>query len=244
MKWLYNHRISLLVFICVLCIIANAVVLYIYHSIFNGDISKELNSWNLFILVFNGLITAILTVVNIVVFININRSIEDNNENRQVRNILNDAQTILAKMRFDEYTFIKELINDIKLSIYQKHLPTDKIMVLKKKLIAIDNSFLYKNQNLHDEPFLRPIALDLVKQLDNFVKKTRDNKLEESDVEGINDRLSDFLNIMEFQIITQLVRSKNVEEYISDHQDEIDCTISCIYEFAKEIHDGMKVENN
>lgn len=241
MKWLNKHWIGILITICVLCLIANIVVLYFYRSIFDGGISNELNNWNLFLLAFNGLITAILTVVNICVFVKINKSIDNNNETRQVKDLLYDAQMVLARIRMDDYKYIKELINDIKLSIYHKHLSAEKIDLLKKKLMEIDNSFLYNSQNFHDEPFLRSITVELVTQLDEFLNKVKVNReINTSDEESLHHTLSSFLNIMEFYIISQLVRGGKVLQYINENKDEMDCTISSIYDFAKEVVEKME----
>ena len=45
--------------------------------------------------------------------------------------------------------------------------------------------------------------------------------------------------MMEFYIISQLVRDNVVQNYICEHEDEMDCTISCIQELAKEVADKM-----
>lgn len=50
--------------------------------------------------------------------------------------------------------------------------------------MEMDNSFLYKNQNLHDQPFLRPLTMNLVVQIDDFVKKVKkSNEVEAKDEE-------------------------------------------------------------
>ena len=103
MKWLQNKWIIVLFFISLACIFANGIVLYLYRSIFNGSISQELNDWNLFIVIFNGVITTVLAVVNICAIIKINSTLDNNSENRHINNLLFEAQTILAKMRLDDY---------------------------------------------------------------------------------------------------------------------------------------------
>ena len=65
MKWLQNRWITALLFISLACVIATSIVLYQYRSVFNGRISQELNDWNLFIVIFNGVITTVLAVVNV-----------------------------------------------------------------------------------------------------------------------------------------------------------------------------------
>ena len=246
MKWLQNKWIIVLLFISLACIFANGIVLYLYRSIFNGSISQELNDWNLFIVIFNGVITTVLAVVNICAIIKINSTLDNNSENRHINNLLFEAQTILAKMRLDDYNVVKELINDIKVSIFKRHMSAEKIESLKKKLMEIDSSsFLYKNQSLRDEPFLRPITKRLVVQIDIFIKKIKDNKaVDEEDEEELLHSLFSFQSIMEFYVISQLVRGNKVQEYISDHQNEIDSAISNIYDFAKELNEKLHEQSN
>lgn len=245
MKWLQNKWTIALLFISLACIIANAIVLYHYHSVFNGSISQELNDWNLFIVIFNGIITTVLAVVNICAIIKINSTLDSNSENRHINNLIFEAQTILAKMRLDDYNVVKELINDIKVSIFKRHMFAEKVDDLKKKLMEMDSSsFLYRNQNLHEEPFMRPITKRLVVQIDNFIHKIKESKvIDEKDEEELLHSLSSFLSIMEFYVVSQLVRGSKVQRYISEHQDETDSTISCIYDFAKEINDKMEDKN-
>lgn len=49
---------------------------------------------------------------------------------------------------------------------------------------------------------------------------------------------------MEFYIVSQLVRSSFIQKYISNNQDEMDCTISCIYDFAKELNEKLEAESH
>lgn len=244
MKWFNNNWIYLLLFVSASCVIANAILFYFYRIIFGGAISNELSDWNLFILAFNGFITAILTFVNTCVFVKMNTSIENNNKNRHIKGLLFETQGILAKMRFGDFEQLQELINDIRFSIRQRELSAEKINLLKNKLIKMDNSFLYKNQNFQDEPFLRTESYKLVSKIDKFLNKIKENRIKSSEEENIVEALDSFLNLVEFYILSQLVRGKEVERYISKHQDEIDCTISCIYDFAKEVSTKMEMAKN
>lgn len=238
-----NNWKLLLIVTCVICLLANAIVIFYYHNVFGGNLSHDLKDWGLFMVVFNGIITAVLAVVNIVAVIKINSSLENNSEKRHINNKLFEAQTILAKMRLDDYNLIKDLINEIKISIFKKRLSSETIELLKKKLMEMDNSFLYKNQNFHDQPFLRPLTMKLVEQIDDFIKKVKQTKeVEAKDEEQLLKYLSSFQSTMEFYIVSQLVRSSKVQQYISNHQNEMDCTISCIYDFAKELGEKLEAE--
>ena len=241
MKWLNNIWIFILLLICFACLLANGIVIYNYCSVFSGGISQKISDWNLFMVIFNGIITAVLAVINIGAIIKINTSIENNSEKRHVNNLLFEAQTILAKMRLEDYGLIKDLINEIKVSIYQKHLSSEKIERLKKKLMEMDSSFLYKSQKLQEQPFLRSISERLVEEIDEFIRKVKkDKEVEAKDEEDLLRYLSSLQNIMEFYVISQLLRSSKVQKYISDNQGEMDCTISCIYDFAKELNEKLK----
>lgn len=238
MKWLQNKWTVALLFISLACIIANGIVLYQYRSVFNGSISQELNDWNLFIVIFNGIITTVLAVINICAIIKINSTIDSNSEKRHINNLLFEAQTILAKIRLEDYKVVKKLINNIKVSIFKKRLSSDTIELFKKKLMEIDNSFLYKNQKLHDKPFLRPLIMKLIVQIDDFIKKVKQTKeVDEKDEKELLHNLSSFQSIMEFYVVSQLMRGSKVQRYISEHQDETDSTISCIYDLAKELNE-------
>lgn len=238
MKWLQNIWIIALLFISLACVIANGIVLYQYRSVFNGSISQELDDWNLFIIIFNGIITTVLTVVNICAIIKINSTLDSNSENRHINNLLFEAQTILAKIRLEDYKVVKKLINNIKVSIFKKRLSSDTIELFKKKLMEIDNSFLYKNQKLHDKPFLRPWIMKLIVQIDDFIKKVKQTKeVDEKDEKELLHNLSSFQSIMEIYVVSQLMRGSKVQRYISEHQDETDSTMSCIYDLVKELNE-------
>lgn len=120
MKWLNNNWIFILLLICFACLLANGIVVYYYCSMFGNSFSQETKDWNLFMIIFNGIITAVLAVVNISAVIKINTSIDNNSEKRYINNMLFEAQTILAKMRLDDYNLIKGLINEIKVAIFRK----------------------------------------------------------------------------------------------------------------------------
>ena len=160
--------------------------------------------------------------------------------------MLFEAQTILAKMRLDDYNVVKRLINDVKVSIFKRHMFAEEIESLKKKLMEIDSSsFLYKNQNLHDEPFMQLITKRLVVQIDNFIHKIKESKVVDGkDEEELLHSLSSFQSIMEFYVISQLVRGNKIQNYISDHQNEIDSAISNIYDFAKELDKKLHEQSN
>ncbi len=244
MKCFNNKWIIILLIVCFVCLLANCVVVYCYRSVFGSCISREISDWNLFMIIFNGIITTVLAVVNICAIIKINSTLDNNSEKRHIKNMLFESQTILAKMRLDDYNLVKHLINEIKVSIFKKRLSSDMIEQLKKKLMEIDESILYKNQNLHATPFLHPVIKKLVEQINDFVNKVKlRNGIETKDEEDLLQTLSLFQNLMEFYIISQLARGSKVQQYISDNQNEMDCTISCMYDYARELNELLEEEN-
>jgi hypothetical protein len=81
-------------------------------------------------------------------------------------------------------------------------------------------------------------------QIDNFIHKIKDSEVvDEKDEEELLHNLSSFQSIMEVYVVSQLVRGSKVQRYISEHQDETDSTISCIYDFAKEVNNKMEDMN-
>jgi hypothetical protein len=85
----------------------------------------------------------------------------------------------------------------------------------------------------------------LVVQIDDFIHKIKDSKVvDEKDEEELLHSLFSFQSVMEFYVISQLVRGNKVQNYISDHQNEIDSAISNIYDFAKELNEKLHEQSN
>lgn len=228
-----------------ICIFVYIIVLICYLCIFNGGLSKETNDWSLFVMIFNGLITTVLTSVNIYCIIQINVAIENNNDERHIQNNLFEAQKILAELRFEKYNSISEVITNIKASLYKKEIPLDSIEILNKMLMSMDYSFLFKSQELKHKTISQTLGHDIVVQLDSIIKKVAGHgTVEDKVVNELQRTLSHLLALLEFHIIAQLVRGNSIQRYITENKGHVDCTLSCIKEFADEICTKMDKEDN
>ena len=92
----------------------------------------------------------------------------------------------------------------------------------------MDNSFLYKNDNIKDTTFFKPLIEEILNKLDDTEKKEENYKL-----------LSNFIMIFEFYIIQQLTRDKDLKKYIKNNEGYIDSTLICLDQFENEIISKM-----
>jgi hypothetical protein len=236
MNQIKNHVIRTLQVISCSCVAIYLLVLVFYFYVFNDGLSHKTNDWNLFVLIFGGVITAILSTINIYAIIQINVAIEGNNEQRHIKNTIFEAQTILAKMRFDRYDRISHEIINIQASFYKKEIPMDSIENLKKMLMEMDNSFLFRGQKLSHATISQTLGHDIVVQINSIIQQVKKCGTPESHaIESLQQLLSQFLSLLEFHIIAQLVRGLSVQNYIAKNKDNIDCAISSSYEFAEEL---------
>lgn len=241
MNRLQNHLIKVLQIISCGCILIYCVVFICYLCVFNGELSTEVKEWDLFVLIFNGIITCILAVTNIFAIITINNTIENKNAERHIKDTLYEAETILTQIRFKEYADIRNEIVDLKASLFRKEISLNSIENLKKRLMAMDDSFLYKGQELHHKTISQTFGHSLVTQIDSIKEKIKKNeKVQDMELTNLQHALSRFISILEFHIIAQLVRGEEVQTYISNNRSKIDSSISCIYEFAQKLNRLME----
>ena len=100
---------------------------------------------------------------------------------------------------------------------------------LKKNLMGMDNSFFYKNDNIKDPIFLN----DLIKSIcEDF------QKLDDKD-KTYND-LANFIKLLEFYIVQQLMRDDDLKKYIRDHKGFVDSTLICMDQMEKDALKMMK----
>ena len=118
------------------------VLLVFYFKTFNGTISLNTDDWALFCQLANGLVIAFLTIINIAVFYKISISLD-------VKGKLFEAQSIITQMRVKQYENIRDLIKRIQVQVLQGSLVRNDVEELKKSFMVMDNSFLYKNDNIN-----------------------------------------------------------------------------------------------
>lgn len=200
-------------------------ILICYFVTFGGHISKNVNDWNLFYQITNGLIIAVLTVINIAVFYKISVTLD-------VKGKLFEAQSIITQMRVKQYENIRELIKKIQVQVIRNNVNLSDVEELKKALMEMDNSFLYKNDNLEDSIFFKP-----------SIKKICDAFENPTSQERTYDLLSEFIQMFEFYIIQQLVRDKDIKEYIDENRGFIDSTLICLHQIEKEGNKRMDKVN-
>lgn len=216
------------------------MVIVAYFSIFNGNISTNNQDWGLFIQIFNGLIMAILTAVNIYIFYKLNITIENKNQERNIKEKIDKVQSVITQLRVNQYEEIRSLITDVKVELMQNVFNPQNIFKLQKKLMEMDQSFLYKSSDLGYDSFLFPVIEDILDKKDiimNEFKNTENNKI--PNYTPLIERITDFLHIVEFYIFGQMLTQKEIESYISKNKDDVDCTIRCINEFAEELANKM-----
>lgn len=214
--------------ICTIIGLLELFVIIAYFRIFNGEISTVNQDWDTFIQIFNGLVMAILTAVNIYIFYQLTVAIEDKNQERIIKQKISDAQTIITQMRLGEYERVKSLINDIIKDIRCKIINEQRLFSLIKELESISSSLLFKNGKISEQGVLNDTTNNILSLTKNVATLSSNEKLREEFIAA----LKTYILIMEIYIVGQLVSSEDIEKYIRKRMDtpEIDCTISCITE--------------
>lgn len=229
-----------IIIICTIIGLLELMVIVVYFSIFNGSISTNNQDWGLFIQIFNGLIMAILTGVNIYIFYKLNITIENKNQERNIKAKIDNVQSVLTQLRVNQYEEIRSLITNVKVELMQETFNPQNIIQLKKKLMEMDQSFLYKSSDLGNDSFLFPVIEDILEKIETLMNKIKDAKNNKiPNYTPLIERLIDFLHIVEFYIFGQMLTQKEIESYISKNRDDVDCTIRCIDEFAEELANQM-----
>ena len=217
-----------IVAICAVIGLLELVVIVAYFCVFNGEISTVNQDWDTFIQIFNGLVMAILTAVNIYIFYQLTVAIEDKNQERIIKQKISDAQTIITQMRLGEYERVKSLINDIIKDIRCKIINEQRLFSLIKELESISSSLLFKNGKISEQGVLNDTTNNILSLTKNVATLSSNEKLREELIAA----LKTYILIMEIYIVGQLVSSEDIEKYIRKRMNtpEIDCTISCITE--------------
>lgn len=220
---------------CGAFIIFEIVFLFTYFKTFNGEISQNAEDWALFCQLANGLVIAFLTIINIAVFYKISISLD-------VKGKLFEAQSIITQMRVKQYENIRDLIKKIQVQVLRGSLIRNDVEELKKSFMVMDNSFLYKNDNIKDPTFFKHLIEEILNKLENIEKE--EEKKENYEL------LSNFIMIFEFYIIQQLTRDKDLKKYIKNNKGYIDSTLTCLDQFENDVinkmiaNDKQKSEEN
>lgn len=219
-----------IIIICTIIGLLELMVIVAYFSIFNGSISTNNQDWGLFIQIFNGLIMAILTGVNIYIFYKLNITIENKNQERNIRAKIDNIQSVLTELRVQQYKEIRNLISDIMIELLQENYSLKNLDVLQKKLMEMEQSCLYKDESLGGFSSLNPFINDILDLIKEIIQNPQTRSYE-SQIE----QLKVFLNAVEFYIFGQMLASKEVSNYVLKHKEEVDNTICCMADFANKI---------
>lgn len=216
---------SLVYIFCAIIVLFEIVIIICYFTIFNDGLSSSVDDWNLFYQLMNGLAITILTIINIAVFYKISVSLD-------VRSKLFEAQSIISQMRVRQYEYLRSLIKNIQVQVIRNNINSSDVEELKKGLMEMDNSFLYKNDNFKDEIFFKPLIRTICDDFENH----------NSDIKKTYNDLSNFIKIFEFYIIQQMTRDKEIKKYINDNKGNIDSTFICLDDFEREINKILQEE--
>lgn len=215
------------------------ILLVLYFKTFTGNfstignLSTNTNDWQLFYQLANGTIMMVLTAFNIWVVYKISTSVEKNTSEREVKARLFEAQSIITQMRIRQYENIRDIVKKLQVQVLNGKVIQADVYELKKALMGIDNSFLFKNDNIKDPIFFD----DLIKKIcDDFDKMINQEKT--------YTHMSNFIIALEFYIVQQLTRDKDLKEYIQKHKGYIDSTLICMEQIEKEVLEMIEKEEN
>lgn len=225
--------------ICSVIGLLELVIIIAYFCVFSGKISTANQDWDTFIQIFNGLVMAILTAVNIYIFYQLTVAIEDKNQERAVKEKVFEAQSVITQMRVKKYEEISTLIYDVLARIVQKTNNSGDLTLLMKKLSEIDDSLLFKNYHLDEPSMLADQSLTII---DNYNNLNAD--FNNANLASLASSLAAYLQIMEMHIVGQMIIDRDVEAYVRDENNILDCTISCVKQVLdKTLKELNKLEN-
>lgn len=212
-----------IVVICTVIGLLELTVIVAYFCVFNGTISSANQDWDTFIQIFNGLVMAILTAINIYIFYQLTVAIEDKNHKRAVKEKVFEAQSIITQMRVKKYEDVSRLMYDVIAVITHKANDNGEKLLLKKKLVEIDESLLFKNYKLDDTSILSPTSANIIADIERIENLAGGVK-----IDSLISNMTNYLKLMETYIIGQMIIDKDVEEYVTNNKSNIDCTMSCV----------------
>lgn len=210
--------------VCTFIGLLEFAMVVIYFVVFNGGISTTNQDWDTFIQIFNGFIMTILTAVNIYVFYHLTVVIENKNQERAVKEKVFEAQSVITQMRIKQYEDVRTLIYKAIETIARNKEYNENMDLLHRKIVELEDSFLFKNYNLKDSSMLGDESLTIGKFI-NLYKADANNVNKEDFIKS----LINYIKLMEIYIIGQMTTTDNdVASYVKDNIFNTDCTISCV----------------
>ena len=205
-------------------------VIVAYFCLFHGGISTNPQDWDIFVQIFNGMIMAILTAVNIFIFYQLTVAIEDRNQKRAIKSKLFEAQTIITGLRVKQYEEIRGIIHQIKIGLKDKQISQENFDILVKNIDSIAISFLFKDIDGGDAMLLN--REDLLTELCRY-KKYKDNE------QQLIASLNSILVVLEIFMVRQLIVGRDITEYIDRNKDEIDSSICYIVNYIDDLKQNI-----
>ena len=96
----------------VIIILSITIVLSLYFYMFHNGLSSNSTSWSEFGDYINGVLTPILTILNIYVFVKLTNSISERDSVRSEREMSYQKQIVLMQFRKDEIDSFLKIMND------------------------------------------------------------------------------------------------------------------------------------
>ena len=220
---------------CIVIGLLEVMLVIAYFSIFNGAISTDHQDWNTFLQIFNGFVMAVLTAVNIYIFYQLTVAIEDKNQKRAVKEKIFEAQSVITQMRVKQYEEVSTAIYNVIAVIIRRKADNGEQESLLKKLAEIDGSLLFKNYHLTDAPILQELSKQIMTGFETLaLNNNKDN------MESLLNSMTAYLRLMETYIVSQMIIDKDVEAYIKDDDNNVDCTISCVRQVLEKTLEELK----
>ena len=129
-----------------------SIIVYVCN--FEFRLSTLSSDWGNFGAYLSGTIITLLTVVNIWLFYRLTLIVEDKNSERAIKNKVYETQGVISQMRMRLYEDVRPLINEVKSNIYVNRFTQSRLTELKKRLMEIDSSLLFRS-NISSPSFLK-----------------------------------------------------------------------------------------
>ena len=176
-----------ILFVSIFLMLFITIFLSLYFSKFHNDLSSEANDWAAFGSYIGGVVTPVLTIINIGVFIWLTLVIKNSGEEQKKKELEHQKRLIITQMRKTEIAQLSKILDSTFVPennsfIYSNSVNDELKINLMRSLIEID-SFLNEKQNLfpldhNSSAFLSLIDLhkmigEVQDQYDNSTYKIR-----------------------------------------------------------------------
>ncbi len=214
------------------CVIVGVLIvmsIIVYICNFGFRLSYNSSDWGNFGAYLSGTIMTLLTVINIWLFYRLTLIVENKNSERNTKNKIYESQGVITQMRMRLYEDVRPLINEVKSDIYVNRFTQSRLTELKKRLMEIDSSLLFRS-NISSPSFLKNNTEEVLKTIQTIESP----RYRSGDEENLIKKLDGYLYQMEFYIITQSIKDADVYKYIMSNSKNIDSTLNCVCDIANQ----------